>query len=521
MVPSGNTFCVYLGERMDSLDILAVVPPLGWMVLFAVFVAAMILALEWAERQSHLSRNRHAGSRWKDLEGQLSGLSRQLDEQKSENQLLNQHVQFFVDTLALDSFENDDARKRFLEAAGTYARNADLKPLLEVKGLSPAELGAPSLGLTAEEAEALLTLKSEWTVEGLLRISEKLRQRLPAIAAMEAVWTNENASADDHIRPIVRENMWVFEPDFVTADGRMWVDETIDAITHEMNADTGDAGARRRPDIVAEPITDYSLQANHQWQKLGRRSTMVIDLKNAVTQIRTAHQTQTWEYVRELIKRKAIPEHEPIDCYVIGGRVDEHEGGPRIEGWYQNVRIISCTYEQLIGRAKCLTLGLYDELAPIAPVLQPGYGQAQQETDVPVEAADASGEEPAVADAGAVEEPAAGVHSEHNASQPDDHHDDHHDDEHHDDDHHDDHHDDHAKNKKDGKHGQKPGAEPDHAVAAAAPAKAPEKAEQRPAAEKAKAVEPKTAASTAKVPPVQGVTGKPASKGGTSTRAMA
>ena len=124
----------------------------------------------------------------------------------------------------------------------------------------------------------------------------------------------------------------------------------------------------QRPDIVARSRSQLSLQPNHQWQD-GEEGTLLLELKNAGKEIGTADQTQASSYIRQLVRTGALPEREPVDCYVIGGGVHDHEGGPRIEGWYHNVRITSLSYDNLIERAKCLTLGVYDQIKDVAPFL--------------------------------------------------------------------------------------------------------------------------------------------------------
>jgi hypothetical protein len=158
------------------------------------------------------------------------------------------------------------------------------------------------------------------------------------------------------------QNMWVFEPDFVSNPENIIENQTINSITSKLASTPEQSDVRLRPDIFAQPLIDLSLQPAHQALDMGRRSTMLIELKRPGEMIGSAHQTQVWDYVRELIRTGAIKPHEPVDCYVIGGKIDDDDGGPRTEGWHQNVRIISCTYEQLIARAKRLTLNLYNDL---------------------------------------------------------------------------------------------------------------------------------------------------------------
>jgi hypothetical protein len=152
--------------------------------------------------------------------------------------------------------------------------------------------------------------------------------------------------------------MWVFEPDFVVSKGRVWADKSIATI-----AGAADSVSSKRPDIVAITALSASLQSGHQWRDIHRTGVLVVDLKGTGTRIGAGEKQKASEYSRELIKTGVAKATTSVDCFVIGKEIDEDEGAPRVEGWLGNVRIVPLSYDQLIARAKRLTIDLVRVLA--------------------------------------------------------------------------------------------------------------------------------------------------------------
>jgi hypothetical protein len=288
---------------------------------------------------------------------------------------------------ALD-FHGISPDERARRIAATREIVNDAQTWLDYVRALPAPVAAHLMqNVAPHDLVRLLEIQHQWSTDGLQAVLQRLATRLTDIADMERVWRDKKALEVRDVTPVVARNLWIFEPDFVIDENRHRVNASVRTVANELYAlDVADT-ISQRPDIVARTRSQYSLQPNHQWQD-GEEGTLLLELKNAGKEIGTAEQTQASSYIRQLVRAGALPDREPVDCYVIGGGVHDHEGGPRIEGWYHNVRITSLSYENLIARAKCLTLGIYDDVKNVAPFLTEARAAAPatQNDDMPLAA---------------------------------------------------------------------------------------------------------------------------------------
>ena len=211
---------------------------------------------------------------------------------------------------------------------------------------SPAEATARLMGVNEQDAAALREAITEWGPHGVVAALDRLKGRLAAVADMEMVWADPHSHLERDTADMLARTMWVFEPEYVVAESRFGVDARIGA--------------------VAKPAVGASLTPG---QNKDGDPTLVVELKSARVTVGAEQQMQAWNNVRELLRAGTVRERDPVEVYVVGGAVDEHEANPRVEGRYRNVRINSYDYAQLIARAKRLTFGLYDELKDSAPFL--------------------------------------------------------------------------------------------------------------------------------------------------------
>ena len=266
-------------------------------------------------------------------------------------------------------FEGVSADERARRIAAMKDLVNDAQTWLDyVRSLPPEAASHLMQNVTPQDLVRLLELQHQWSTDGMEATLQKLAGRLADIADMERVWRDKRALEVQDVTPVVARSLWVFEPDFVVEPQRHRVNASVRTVANELYALEVADTINQRPDIVARSRSQLSLQPNHQWQD-GEEGTLLLELKNASKEIGTAEQTQASSYIRQLVRAGALPDREPVDCYVIGGGVHDHEGGPRIEGWYHNVRITSLSYDNLIQRAKCLTLGVYDQVKNVAPFL--------------------------------------------------------------------------------------------------------------------------------------------------------
>ena len=235
------------------------------------------------------------------------------------------------------AFTNEHERQEFLELAGTLAANGTLLDWLRLGTKPPLDAGARLLGVNERDAIALRQAVADWTAQGILAVLDKVKVRFTHIADMERVWS---ASASEmNLRPVIDQAMWVFEPDIVVTESAQAVSTTA---------------------TLARAVTDLSLDPSRAGQEAGGK--LLVEMRDVRATVGSEDQLQAWSDVRELMKSGAIRERDNVDVYVIGGSVDDLDGNPRIEGRNRNVRITSCDYTQMIGRAKRLTLSLYDDL---------------------------------------------------------------------------------------------------------------------------------------------------------------
>jgi hypothetical protein len=373
-----------------ALDVLS---PTSVFLLLMVAIAAFAVALEWSESGSRRRKIKDLRDHQRGLKTELKSLNAERLDLKNENNLLNQNVQYLYANIGLDNFQSDEQKKQFVEAIGAFARTGDVSPMLKLRNADLTQ----SLGMSSVELTDLMTFRNHLHEDWIkapakaAKSLDVLAQRLTAVTEMETVWRDKTSDVRD-IRRVLAENMWVFEPDYVVSKGKLWVDRAISTIAGGAGQ-RNDEASGRRPDIVAVTALSASLQSGHQWRDIHRSAMLMIDLKGAGTRIDGSHKTQAWDYARELIQAGAVKPDTPIDCYVVGKEVDEDQGAPRIEGWAQNIRIIALSYEQLIARAKRLTLdlvrvldatpALHDDKVHTMP--EPPEGMEQAETAAPHE----------------------------------------------------------------------------------------------------------------------------------------
>lgn len=267
--------------------------------------------------------------------------------------------------LEFDGLSSDERNRRI--AAMKDLVNDAQTWLDYVRSLPPEAASHLMQNVTPQDLVRLLALEAEWSTDAMEAALQTLHARLTNVAHMDVILRDERAQELQHITPIVERSLWMFEPDFVVGADRRRTNNSVRTVARELyQLEASDGLNDTRPDLVARSRSHLSLQPGHQWQDEDE-GTLLLELKNAKSKIGTADQTQASGYIRQLVRAGALPEREPVDCYVIGGDVHDHDGGPRIEGWYHNIRITSLSYDQLIERAKCLTLGVYDRVKDVAP----------------------------------------------------------------------------------------------------------------------------------------------------------
>jgi hypothetical protein len=257
------------------------------------------------------------------------------------------------------AFSNDREREEFLELAGTLAANGTLLDWLRLGTKPPLDAGARLLGVGEHDAIALRQAVADWSAQGILAVLERVKTRFTSIADMERVWTASVGEVS--LRPVLDQAMWVFEPDIVVTENGQAVSATA---------------------TLARAVTDLSLDPSRAAQDSGGK--LLVELRDVRATVGSEDQLQAWNDVRELMKAGAIRERDAVDVYVIGGSVDDLDGNPRIEGRNRNVRITSVDYNQMIGRAKRLTLGLYDDLQD-APFLRQYRADAEEAAAAEIE----------------------------------------------------------------------------------------------------------------------------------------
>jgi hypothetical protein len=122
------------------------------------------------------------------------------------------------------AFANEHERQEFLELAGTLAANGTLLDWLRLGTKPPLDAGARLLGVNERDAVALRQAVADWTAQGILAVLDKVKVRFTHIADMERVWS---ASANEvHLRPVLDQAMWIFEPDIVVTEAGQAVSST-------------------------------------------------------------------------------------------------------------------------------------------------------------------------------------------------------------------------------------------------------------------------------------------------------
>lgn len=299
------------------------------------------------------------------LKAEIRSLSAERDAAKTDHGLAEQNFRYIAEKIGLDNFTSDHEKKAFIDAVGGFARDGEIRGLLKARQVDLHS----ALGMSGEELSDLMTFRNhinpEWVRQPAkaARSLDLLANRLSAIAQMETVWRDKTSTVAE-ARQLLADNMWVFEPDYVVSKGRMFTDRTIASIGSALVPGSSvDDGSGLRPDIVAMTALSASLQSGHQWRDIHRTAVLIVDLKGTGTRIGIEETQKASSYARELMKAKVAKANAAFDCYVVGKEVDEDEGAPRVEGWMGNVRVTPLSYDQLIARAKRLTLDLARVLA--------------------------------------------------------------------------------------------------------------------------------------------------------------
>ncbi|HAJ46756.1 MAG TPA: hypothetical protein DCL54_09275, partial [Alphaproteobacteria bacterium] len=199
------------------MDVMAdILSPAGVVAFLAISVAFAGAVLEWLEQSKARRRFKALNDEARGLRMELKSKEGETEQLRSDSVLANQNVQYFYDKLCLDALGSDDQKKRFLEAAGVFARSGEIAPLLEVKDVDLNH----ALGVSADELSDLMTFRNHLDQAWLARPAwastslEVVGARVDAVSKMEAIWGDRAALVED-IRPLLASNLWVFEPDFV------------------------------------------------------------------------------------------------------------------------------------------------------------------------------------------------------------------------------------------------------------------------------------------------------------------
>jgi hypothetical protein len=342
---------------------------MGSLVLFLLGVAAPLVVaviLMWQEER----RRNYLKMRFERLDRDNRGLKLAMSEK------LQQGTAPAAPPPAPFPAGSEAERQEVLELATKLANAGMLVDWLRLGTRAPEEAVGRLLGLNAEEAQQMQEIIATWSVPGVVAALDRLKDRLATISEMEMVWADPHETGERDAAMMAQRALWVFEPEYVVADGDYELD--------------GQLGAVARPSVGA------ALQSANQKEA---DPTLVLAFKGPRVTVGGEQQMQAWTNVRDLMRAGSIRERDPVDVFVIGGSVDEYEGNPRIEGRHRNVRITSYDYGQLVARAKRLTFGLHDELKDVAPFLRLqrehiAHAQAEAVNEAAAEASATASDDP-------------------------------------------------------------------------------------------------------------------------------
>jgi len=240
---------------------------------------------------------------------------------------------------------------------------------------------------SSDDYDALHEMLTEWTI-GLAKIVlDEIQTRLRLIEELKRKLEEPGVDEVHELQPLFTKGLWMFGAEFESIE--FTSNQGMTKVIQNLFGIKGGRGSRNRPDFVVLDDGSIGLYARSSYDESfnedGIEHLVIIDLKTTGLAIGSTEKEQIWKYVKELRSRGHLRMTTKVDGFILGDRIEEGEGQPRIEG--DNVRITPLHYDTIVRRAEKRLMNLYSKVQT-APFLEEGRASLEQFLEpVPVQQA--------------------------------------------------------------------------------------------------------------------------------------
>lgn len=240
---------------------------------------------------------------------------------------------------------------------------------------------------SSDDYDALHEMLTEWTI-GLAKIVlDEIQTRLRLIEELKRKLEEPGVDEVHELQPLFTKGLWMFGAEFESIE--FTSNQGMTKVIQNLFGIKGGRGSRNRPDFVVLDDGSIGLYARSSYDESfnedGIEHLVIIDLKTTGLAIGSTEKEQIWKYVKELRSRGHLRMTTKVDGFILGDRIEEGEGQPRIEG--DTVRITPLHYDTIVRRAEKRLMNLYSKVQA-APFLEEGRASLEQFLEpVPVQQA--------------------------------------------------------------------------------------------------------------------------------------
>ncbi|EKT4446694.1 ATP-binding protein [Stenotrophomonas maltophilia] len=240
---------------------------------------------------------------------------------------------------------------------------------------------------SSDDYDVLHEMLTEWTI-GLAKIVlDEIQTRLRLIEELKRKLEEPGVDEVHELQPLFTKGLWMFGAEFESIE--FTSNQGMTKVIQNLFGIKGGRGSRNRPDFVVLNDSSIGLYARSSYDENfdedGIEHLVIIDLKTTGLAIGSTEKEQIWKYVKELRSRGHLRVSTKVDGFILGDRIEDGEGQPRIEG--DTVRITPLHYDTIVRRAEKRLMNLYSKVQA-APFLEQGRASLEQFLEpVPVQQA--------------------------------------------------------------------------------------------------------------------------------------
>jgi hypothetical protein len=221
--------------------------------------------------------------------------------------------------------------------------------------------------LEPDQLDKLHDIMSEWSVDMAKVVLDELQLRIALVDEILRKTNDPKTLEVQELQPLFERGLWIFGPEYETIE--FTSNQGMTTVIQKLFG-VATKGSLNRPDYAIVPDGSVGLYSYPSYDKMGGElgvaKLVLVDLKKPGVRIGDTEKSGCWRWVTELYNEGVLKRDVPVQCFILGTRIDENELEPRIQG---AAEILPLHYDTVLKRAKSRLLNLYDKVKD-APFLQ-------------------------------------------------------------------------------------------------------------------------------------------------------